>query len=127
MKNTALALSALLFACVACPAIAQDKTYSTIAEESSGGGPTGDLITNGVITPIDQEMRHFYIRNADGAIEVRLTDDAVIGLQTRIQRGGFGARKVEFTVWGGPMTKRGGKAFSYNLPKDLYVNGLRDC
>jgi len=85
-------------ACLAASGVAQETGYTTVKEESSVGGPTGDFISNGVITPIDQKMQTFYIRNADGAIEVRLTDDAVIGLQTRIQTGGFDARMVEFRI-----------------------------
>ena len=88
--------------------------YLTIKEERSyADPPTGDWVTNGVITPLDQEMRNFYIRNADGAIEVLLTEDAKIGLQSRVQRGGFEEQKVEFAM--------GGKKFSYDLPKNLYV------
>ena len=97
---------------LACLVSAQDSAWSTIIEESGVGGPTGDYTTNGVITPLDQEMRNFYVRNSDGAIEVKL-DDALVGLQTRIQRGGFEARKVEFGI--------GGQKFSYNLPQKLYV------
>lgn len=88
--------------------------FSTVTEERSyADPPTGDLVSNGVITPLDQEMRNFYIRNADGVIEVKLTDDALIGLQTQVQRGGFEARKVEFNL--------GAKKFSYDLPRELYV------
>ena len=93
---------------------AEESRYSTVVEERSYGDPlTGDYVSNGVITPRDQEMRNFYIRNADGAIEVRLTDDALIGVQSRIQRGGFEARRLEFAL--------GDQQFSYDLPKDLYV------
>ena len=49
----------------------------------------------------------------DGAIEVLLKEDVQIGLQSRVQRGGFEERKVEFTM--------GGKRFSFDLPKNLYV------
>ena len=88
--------------------------YLTIKEERSyADPPTGDWVTNGVITPLDQEMRNFYVRNADGAIEVLLKEDVQIGLQSRVQRGGFEERKVEFTM--------GGKRFSFDLPKNLYV------
>ena len=88
--------------------------YLTIKEERSyADPPTGDWVTNGVITPLDQEMRNFYARNADGAIEVLLKEDVQIGLQSRVQRGGFEERKVEFTM--------GGKRFSFDLPKNLYV------
>ena len=88
--------------------------YLTIKEERSYADPaTGDWVTNGVITPLDQEMRNFYIRNADGAIEVLLEKDAQIGLQSRVQNGGFQEKKVEFAM--------GEKRFSYDLPKNLYV------
>ena len=91
--------------------------YFTIKEERSyADPPTGDWVTNGVITPLDQEMRNFYIRNSDGVIEVLLNEDAQIGLQTRVQRGGFEERKVEFTM--------GAKRFSYDLPKNLYVKRM---
>ena len=90
------------------------SNYTTIKEERSyADPPTGDWVTNGLITPLDQQMRNFYVRNADGEIEVMIKENARVGLQTRVQRGGFEARKVEFGV--------GGKQFSYNLPKDLYV------
>ena len=104
-------LSLLVFALVPSFAFGQ---FSTVKEERSYADPlTGDWITNGVITPLDQEMRNFYIRNADGAIEVMLNVNTKVGLQSRVQRGEFDARKVEFEM--------GEKQFSYNLPKDLYV------
>ena len=66
-------LSLLVFALVPSFAFGQ---FSTVKEERSYADPlTGDWITNGVITPLDQEMRNFYIRNADGAIEVLLKDE----------------------------------------------------
>jgi hypothetical protein len=118
MKNAVLLNSYFTFAAVVCFCnllSAQETQYSTVVEERSYGDPlTGDYVSNGVITPLDQEMRNFHIRNADGAIEVRLTDDALIGVQSRIQRGGFEARKLEFSI--------GDEEFSYDLPKNLYVN-----
>ena len=88
--------------------------YKTVKEERSYADPlTGDWVTNGVITPLDQEMRNFYIRNADGAIEVMLNANTKVGLQSRVQRGEFDARKVEFEM--------GEKQFSYDLPQNLYV------
>ena len=81
------------------PLAGEEPGFSTVVEERSyADPPTGDLVSNGVITPLDQEMKNFYISNADGAIEVQLTDDAEIGLQTRIQKGGFESRKLEFTI-----------------------------
>ena len=104
-------LSLLVFALVPLFAFGQ---FFTVKEERSYADPlTGDWITNGVITPLDQEMRNFYIRNADGAIEVLLKDNAPIGLQSRVQRGGLEARRVEFEM--------GDKEFSYDLPRNLYV------
>ena len=90
------------------------SAYTTIKEESSyADPPTGDWVTNGVITPLDQKMVNFYIRNADGAIEVLLKDECpnrfAIPCATRRIR----STKVEFEM--------GEKQFSYNLPKDLYV------
>ena len=92
----------------------QAQAFNTVVPEKSyADPPTGDFVTNGIITPLDQEMRNFYIRNADGAIEVQLTPNAKVGLQSRVKRSGFEARKVEFQL--------GSKKFSYELPKDLYV------
>ncbi|MBL6910889.1 MAG: hypothetical protein ISR34_10755 [Pirellulales bacterium] len=89
-------LSLLVFALVPSFAFGQ---FSTVKEERSYADPlTGDWITNGVITPLDQDMRNFYLRNADGAIEVILTEDAKIGLQSRVQKGGFEERKVKFEM-----------------------------
>ncbi len=94
--------------------LVRSDNYQTVKEEKSyADPPTGDQVTNGVITPLDQEMRNFYIRNADGAIEVLLQKNVQIGLQSRVQKGGFEARKVEFGM--------GEKKFVYKLPKDLYV------
>ena len=104
-------LSLLVFALVPSFAFGQ---FSTVKEERSYADPlTGDWVTNGVITPLDQEMRNFYIRNADGAIEILLTEDAQIGLQSRVQKGGFEERKVKFEM--------GDKQFSYDLPQNLFV------
>ena len=104
-------LSLLVFALV--PSFAFGHFFTVKEERSYADPPTGDWVTNGVITPLDQEMRNFYIRNADGAIEVLLKDNAPIGLQSRVQRGGFEARRVEFEM--------GDKEFSYDLPQNLYV------
>jgi hypothetical protein len=99
---------------IASSAIAQDSPFTTVIEERSyADPPTGDYVSNGVITPLDQEMKNFYIRNADGAIEVKLADHAMIGLQARVQKGGFKARKVE--------SKLGSQTYSYTLPEQLYV------
>jgi hypothetical protein len=64
------------------------REYNTVIEAKDGIHET-----NGIITPLDQEMRNFYIRNNDGVIEVKLNKNVEIGLQTRMQRGGWEARK----------------------------------
>lgn len=93
---------------------AQEPTYQTVTEERSyADPPTGDQVSNGVITPLDQQMRNFYIRNSDGVIEVKLDDNAIIGLQSRVQRGGFESGKVECKV--------GHNIQHFDLPKKLYV------
>ena len=111
MINPFRILYLLLFSLVPSFAFGQ---FFTVKEERSYADPlTGDWVTNGVITPLDQEMRNFYIRNADGAIEILLTEDAQIGLQSRVQKGGFEERKVKFEM--------GDKQFSYDLPQNLFV------
>ncbi len=111
MFNPFRILYLLLFSLVPSFAFGQ---FFTVKEERSYADPlTGDWVTNGVITPLDQEMRNFYIRNADGAIEILLTEDAQIGLQSRVQKGGFEERKVKFEM--------GDKQFSYDLPQNLFV------
>ncbi|MDG2220175.1 MAG: hypothetical protein P8L85_02280 [Rubripirellula sp.] len=70
--------------------IAQEADFVTVTPERSYSDPyTGDLIFNGNIAPLEQKMNNFYIRNADGVIEVSLEADAKIGLQSRVQRGGL--------------------------------------
>ncbi len=90
------------------PLTTQAADYKTVK-----AGKDGILSTNGIITPIDLDMKHFYIRNADGNIEVVLSDDVVVGFQERIREDKFIARKFEYKV--------GKEDFSYDLPKDLYV------
>ena len=59
----------------------QAQAFNTVVPEKSyADPPTGDFVTNGIITPLDQEMWNLYIRNADGAIEVQLTPNAKVGL-----------------------------------------------
>ena len=106
-------LSVLLFA-MSSVQLTVAGNYKTVKEERSyADPPTGDWVTNGVITPLDQKMVNFYVRNADGSIEVLLQENVQIGLQSRVQRGGFEARRVEFNM--------GDKPFSYDLPQNLYV------
>ena len=115
MKNSTVSLVILISAIFASPFVsAQSGSFSTVVEERSyADPPTGDFVSNGVITPLDQEMRNFYIRNADGVIEVQLADDALIGLQSRVDKGVFEAHKVVFSM--------GKKTFAYDLPELLYV------
>ena len=80
---------------------AQESDFVTVTPERSYGDPyTGDMVSNGIITPLDQDMNKFYIRNADGVIEVLLEADAKIGLQSRVQRGGFESGEVVCQVAG---------------------------
>ena len=90
--------------CLLLTTFARANFSTVVPERSYADPPTGDFISNGVITPLDQEMKNFCIHNADGAIEVQLTPNAEVGLQTRVQRGGFETRKIEF--------KMGSKKFS---------------
>ncbi|MEJ6719006.1 MAG: SGNH/GDSL hydrolase family protein [Akkermansiaceae bacterium] len=99
--------------CLLLTTFARANFSTVVPERSYADPPTGDFISNGVITPLDQEMKNFCIHNADGAIEVQLTPNAEVGLQTRVQRGGFETRKIEF--------KMGSKKFSYTLPRELYI------
>jgi hypothetical protein len=73
-----------VLAAMLCGLSASAKEYKTIQ-------PSRDqttMETNGIITPLDQAMRNFYIRNNDGIIEVKLNDGAEVGLQARVQRRG---------------------------------------
>lgn len=83
MHPITLAILTISFALLSTLGTAE-QPYSTIVP--SRDGTTWE--TNGVITPLDQDMRNFYIRNNDGIIEVQLTDDTEIGLQSRVQRTG---------------------------------------
>jgi hypothetical protein len=95
-------------------ATAQESHFVTVTAERSYGDPyTGDMISNGIITPIDQDMNNFYIRNADGVIEILLEADAKIGLQARVQTGGFESGEV--------VCKVAEQVHRFELPKVLYV------
>jgi len=95
-------------------AAAQRADFVTVTPERSYGDPyTGDMVSNGIITPLDQDMKNFYIRNADGVIEILLDADAKIGLQTRVQRGGFESGEVVCHV--------ADQVHRFELPKVLYV------
>ncbi|MFT5129382.1 MAG: hypothetical protein ACI8W8_003004 [Rhodothermales bacterium] len=67
-----------------CALAVSAREYATI--KPSRDGTT--METNGIITPLDQAMRNFYIRNNDGIIEVKLKEGVEVGLQARVQRTG---------------------------------------
>ena len=95
-------------------ATAQKPEFVTVTAERSYGDPyTGDMVSNGIITPIDQDWNNFYIRNADGVIEILLEADAKIGLQSRVQKGGFESGEVVCQV--------ANQVHRFELPKVLYV------
>ena len=74
MKQTMKILALIVVVNLAASSV-QARTYDTVKP-----GQDGILAANGVITPLDQEMKNFYIRNNDGEIEVKLTENAVIGV-----------------------------------------------
>ncbi len=115
MKSSILRLLFLIFGLwIAGLAAAQRAAFVTVTPERSYGDPyTGDMVSNGIITPLDQDMNNFYIRNADGVIEILLEADAKIGLQTRVQRGGFESGEVICHV--------ADQVHRFELPKVLYV------
>ncbi|MDA7864975.1 SGNH/GDSL hydrolase family protein [bacterium] len=115
MKNSIFKTFFLIHAMwVSSSAMSQESRFSTVLQERSYGDPyTGDMVSNGVITPLDQDMKKFYIRNADGVIEVQLDADAMIGLQSRVQRGGFEAGEV--------VCQLGDVVRKFDLPPVLYV------
>ena len=92
----------------------QTADFVTVAAERSYGDPyTGDMVTNGIITPIDQDFKNFYFRNADGVIEILLEADAKIGLQSRVQKGGFESGEVVCQV--------ADQVHRFELPRVFYV------
>ncbi|MGI9465835.1 MAG: hypothetical protein ACR2OA_01795 [Rubripirellula sp.] len=94
--------------------VAQESHFMTVTPERSYGDPyTGDMVSNGIITPLDQGMKNFYIRNADGVIEVLLAADAKIGLQSRVQKGGFESGEVICQV--------ADQVHRFELPEVLYI------
>ncbi len=108
-----MSLLHLSFVLLVASLFARAETYTTIKLENERGGFTGDSVSTGIITPLDQEMKNFYIRNADGVIEVKLTPDAVIGLQAKVTKDQLKKRKISF--------KAGEQHYSYQLPEKLYV------
>ncbi|MCH1440639.1 MAG: SGNH/GDSL hydrolase family protein [Rubripirellula sp.] len=115
MQSSILRLLFLVYGVwIAGLAVAQRADFVTVTPERSYGDPyTGDMVSNGIITPLDQDMNNFYIRNADGVIEILLEADAKIGLQTRVQRGGFESGQVVCHV--------ADQVHRFELPKVLYV------
>lgn len=73
----------------------------------------GTQTLNGLVSPLDQEGKNFYLQNEDGLIEVLLNKDAKIGLLFREQdiKALLEQRKV--------VISEAGKEF--DLPTDLYV------
>jgi hypothetical protein len=109
MTNKSLGLSLVLV--LLCSVAASAREYTTI--KPSRDGTT--METNGIITPLDQAMRNFYIRNNDGIIEVKLANDVEVGLQARVQRTGAwesGKLIPEFYTEDEMM---------FPLPKTIYV------
>jgi hypothetical protein len=86
---------------------------SAVEPKTVKADKNGIPTTNGIITPIDLDMRNFYVRNSAGTVEVKLSDDVIVGIQERIKDDKLLSRKFEYKV--------GKEAFSYDLPKDLYV------
>jgi hypothetical protein len=87
------------------------RDYATVKPSRDGS----TLETNGIITPLDQVMRNFYIRNNDGVIEVKLKDGVEVGLQARVQRTGAwesGALIPEF---------RTAEELSIAIPETVYA------
>ena len=63
-----LAVSALLTGTATADADGRYKTVKTARN--------GLQTVYGLVTPLDQEGRHFYLRKEDGLIEVKLSKDA---------------------------------------------------
>ena len=73
----------------------------------------GTRTMNGLVRPLDQEGRSFYLQNEDGLIEVRLTLDAKIGLlfRERDVRGMLESRRIVLRSVGQ----------EHPLPADIHV------
>ncbi|MEO0414448.1 MAG: SGNH/GDSL hydrolase family protein, partial [Verrucomicrobiota bacterium] len=89
---------------------AEDHGFSSVVLSRDGT----TMETNGIITPLDQDMRNFYIRNNDGVIEVQLKADAEVGLQARVQRNAWESDALvpEF---------RTAEQMSLAIPDEVYV------
>jgi len=94
--------------CVGLPASAQDGQYASLKEIKDG-----TQTINGLVSPLDQAGKNFYLQNEDGLIEVLLDKDAQIGLLFREKNilEMFQQRKITI--------RETGK--EYRLPKDIYV------
>lgn len=98
------------------------KEYKTVVPSKDGTSMT----TNGIITPLDQEMKNFYLRNADGAIEVKLKENVQIGIQARMNRYRHN-KSVKGDVYKGWEERLfipefySAEQMAFKLPKDLYM------
>ncbi|MEM7600514.1 MAG: SGNH/GDSL hydrolase family protein, partial [Verrucomicrobiota bacterium] len=63
---------------VAASVSAQDKTYRSIKSTR-----TGVETIYGLVSPLDQDGKNFYLQNEDGLVEVKLTERAEVGLMFR--------------------------------------------
>ncbi|MDP7288628.1 MAG: SGNH/GDSL hydrolase family protein, partial [Phycisphaerae bacterium] len=103
-------LSVLALGCIACstaPVGAAEK-YKTIETARNGMQKL-----YGLVNPLDQEGKNFYILNSDGLIEVKLADGAKIGLL-------FRERNIKKMLEDRKI-RIGGVNRQYDLPKKLYV------
>jgi hypothetical protein len=103
-----------LFLLLAC--LPLGRAAAEDASMVSYGKCDGQAYVEGVATPIDLEMKNFYVRTAGGNVEVKTHKDTSVGVQHYIRypfkvlnRGG----KLEFAI--------GKKKYSYGLPKQLYA------
>lgn len=63
---------------VAATVSAQDKTYHSVKSTR-----TGVETIYGLVSPLDQDGRNFYLQNEDGLVEIKLTEKAEVGLMFR--------------------------------------------
>jgi len=102
-------------ACLACvPSVSIAQKDGAL--KSAKATRDGRVRVYGLISPLDQEGRNFYLLTADGQVEVRLDKDAAVGLlfRERNVKQMLAARKVELRSVGR----------THALPKRLYVKVL---
>lgn len=89
------------------------NAVSAAERKSLGTAKDGRQTMNGLVSPLDQEGKNFYLRNEDGLTEIKLTADAKIGLLFRERdiRKMFEKRKI--------VLKSVGQ--EHPLPADIYV------